>query len=337
MRRRDFIALAGASAAWPLAAKAQPARPVPRGPGGRPWRIAALVIFTQAQSDLEVLGPFRQGLADLGYVEGRDFVLEARYDDGDASRHTASAKELVRFAPDVIFAQSTPAILALRQETTSVPIISVSIDPTQLDFLVGNLARPTGNVTGLVTEGTSLVAKHCELARELVPGAKTVGIMVWALSADGGAATRTVFTTTAQTLGLTPIVVEVSHPPEIPAAFRSLRDAGANVIVVGNGSVFAADRPATVEGAAAVRLPAIYNQRGYVEAGGLISYSTLDRRITSIRVASFADRILRGARPIDLPVEQPSSFTMAVNLKTAKALGLTIPPTVLFRADIVVE
>jgi putative ABC transport system substrate-binding protein len=340
MLRRDFLVLAGAAAAaWPLAALAQQSPgPVPRAPGGRPWLIGALVAFTQAQSDYELLGPFRKGLADLGYVEGRDFSIEARFTNGDATRVPAAAEELVALNPDLILGGSSNLSTALRPLTSRIPIIS-GIAVAELEAMVGkNLARPSGNITGIVAAGTNQLGleKYCELALELVPGAKRVGILIWSLAPDGGASAREQVASAAAALKFTPVVVEVAQAPEIAAAFQSLAAARVDVVVVGNGSVFAADRSATVIAAAAVKLPTIYNQAGYPQSGGLISYGG-DRRLQSARLATFADLIFRGAKPGDIPVEQSSTPIMSINLKTAKALGFTVPPTVLFRADEVIE
>jgi putative ABC transport system substrate-binding protein len=336
MRRRDFLTLAGAAVVWPLTARAQQTQPK-RGPGGRPWLIAALIFFTKAQSDLEILGPFRMGMAALGYIEGRDYVLEARYVDGDVTRYPPMARELVELAPDLIIAEAGAGAAAAHQLTTAIPIVASGIDRVNLDLLVGkDLGHPIGNVTGLKDVFGELIVKQCELALELVPGASRVGVLLWPEFAEA-AAVRELIEQVAAARKFTPVMLDVSRLQDITPAFRALADMRIDVVVVGPSTVFAADRPLTVSGAAAVKLPAVYNQPAYVEAGGLISYSGTTRRASSARLASFANQILQGAKPSELPVEQPSDYNMAINLKTAKALGLTIPPTVLFRADIVLD
>jgi putative ABC transport system substrate-binding protein len=270
---------------------------------------------------------------DVGYLEGRDFVVEARFADGDATRLPQLARELLQLTPDLIVGDgsSVPAAAAV---TTAIPIIG-GLNPSRLDALVGkNLARPAGNVTGIATNNPLLTAKHCDLALELVPAAARMGILV--STGSDGAITRQQVAAAAGARNFTPVLIDVAEPENIAGAFRSLADASVDVVVVGAGSVFAADRPRTAAGAAAVRLPAIYNEQGYVEAGGLICYG-FDRRANNERFARYANLILTGAKIVDLPVEQTSNYLMAVNLKTAKSLGLTIPPSVLFRADIVIE
>jgi putative ABC transport system substrate-binding protein len=339
MRRRDFLALAGATAAaWSLTARAQQPRPVPRAPGGRPWLIGALVGFTVAQSDYEFLGPFRKRLTEVGYVEGRDYAIEARHTNGDATRIPPLASDVVALKPDLIFVSSSDLAVAMRTLTSTIPIIG-PVAPRDLDALVGkDLAHPSGNVTGTIDVGPAQIGleKYCELALELVPGAKRVGVLIWSLAPDGGALAREQIASAVATLTFTPVVAEVAQPSEIAAAFRSLSAEGVDVVVVGQGSVFASDRSSTVAAAAAAKLPTIYNEAGYPQAGGLISYGG-DRRIGSARFAPLADLILRGAKPGDIPVEQFSTPIMSINLKTAKALDITIPPAVLFRADEVIE
>jgi putative ABC transport system substrate-binding protein len=297
-----------------------------------------LIGFTGAQSDYEFLGPFRQRMTELGYVEGRDYAIEARHTNGDATRIAPMANEVVALKPELILVSSSMLAVAMRTLTSTIPIIG-PVATADLDALVGkDLAHPSGNVTGTIDVGPGQIGleKYSELALELVPGAKRVGVLIWSLAADGGALAREQITSAVASLKFTTVVVEVAQPSEIAAAFRSLAAAGVDVVVVGSGNVFSADRASTAAAAAAVKLPTIYNQAGYPQAGGLISYGG-DRRIGSRRFASLADLIFRGAKPGDIPVEQFSTPIMSVNLRTAKALGITIPPTVLFRADEVIE
>jgi putative ABC transport system substrate-binding protein len=334
MRRRDFLAMTSAVAVTLVGVPAwAQQRPVPGAPGGRPWLIAFLVTQTKVQSDRDSLGPFLKGMQELGYVEGRDFVVEARYADGDITRVPALAKQLVDLQPDLIVGDGN-GVPAAAAATTTIPIVG-GINPSTLEAQVGNnLARPSGNVTGIATSNPLLTAKHCDLALELVPGAARIGILV-STGADASI-TRQQVAAASEARKFTPVLIDVAQPENIAGAFRLLADSRVEVVVVGAGGVFAADRPRTAAAAAAAGLPAIYNEQGYVEAGGLICYG-FDRRANNERYARYANLILTGAKIADLPVEQTSNFLMAINLKTAKSLGLTIPPSILLRADLVIE
>lgn len=336
MKRRDFLLLSGAAAgAWPLLAHAQQSPP-PRAPGGRPWLIGAFITQTEAQSELESVGPFGKALAALGYVRGRDFVIEARFANGDATRYPALAKEVLALSPDLIFV-STGGAANVAGLTSSIPIIATSIEEDAVAPLIGSLARPNKNVTGLFTQPyPDQIAKNCEVAVELIPGAKRVGVLLWSLQPGGTGSSREQAVAAADALKVVPMMIEVAQPVDIAAAFKSFAESRADVVVVGNGNAFSADRQLTVAAATAVRMPAVYNNLGYAQAGGLLSYGG-DRRQSSIRLASYADLIFRGAKPGDLPIEQSSSRSLAINLKTARSLALTVPPTLLFRADVVIE
>jgi putative ABC transport system substrate-binding protein len=335
MRRRDLLVLGTAAAVgWPLTGWAQQAQPV-RGPGGRPWLIGALLGPIKPQGDRESLEPFIAGMAKLGYVQSRDYTIGVRYAEGDNTRLPALARELVDLRPDIIFTGSQ--VIEAAAATSTIPILSGNITPEHIEPVIGkNLARPTGNVTGIAVDLARLTGKHCDLALELVPGATRVGVLVYPLNAANAATVREQVVAAANARKFTPILIDVPQPQEVLAAFHTLAGAGVDAVVVGPGNAFSSNRANTAAAAAAVGLPATYNEQGYVEAGGLISYG-YDRKGNYERLAGFAVQIFAGGKPSDLPVEQTSNYVMAINLKTAKALGLAIPPTVLFRADIVID
>jgi putative ABC transport system substrate-binding protein len=340
MRRRDFLVLAGATAAaWPLAARAQQqARPVPRAPGGRPWIIGFLTTETEAESEASSLGPFRRGLADLGYAEGRDFALVVRYARGDLTVLPRLAREMVGLSAQVLLTNGVNALAALQEARATVPIVTyiggAGIN-TMVPTLIGNVARPVGNVTGIINDSLTLSGKHCDLALEIVPNAKRIGALASATTPDASKGIRDAVGAAAATRGFEAVFIDVASGPEVAGAFRALADRRVDFVVVGSGMVFG-DRSIATRAAAAAGLPAIYNEQGYVDQGGLISYG-FNRAATFARLASFAELILSGVPVADIPAEEVSTWTMAINLKTAKSLGLTIPPTVLFRADVVIE
>jgi putative ABC transport system substrate-binding protein len=336
MRRRDFIALTVAAAAFPHVGSAQQSQTVRRAPGGRPWLIAALVNVTQAQSDIDWLGPFRKGLSALGYVGGRDYVIEARFTGGEAARNVPYARELVALAPDMVVVANGDVATAVYEVTKTIPILAGNLSPASFDSLIGkSLAHPAGNVTGISSDTRTLVGKHFDLALELVPALKTIGVLQYALASDA-TEQRALVTAAANARMLACVTADVNTIVDLAPAYQLLARSGAQVVVVGPSNLLSADRARTAAAAATAKLPAIYNAVDYVTAGGLICYG-FDRGGAFERLAKYADRIMAGAKPADLPVEQTSNYLMAINLKTAKSLGLTIPPTVLFRADQVIE
>jgi putative tryptophan/tyrosine transport system substrate-binding protein len=279
---------------------------------------------------------FRQGLRDLGYVEGRNVVIEYRDAEGKLERFPALAAELVALKVDLIVAPSTAAAMAAAQATKSVPIVSVVIPvPSEL---ATTLARPGGNVTGLAFFSPELVGKCLELLKQAVPGITKVAVL-WQ---PGGLDERTekdrlkVAEVSARALGMRLQFVEARGPADIDRAFSDMTRARAGALTVLTGTMFFHERKRLVDLAATNRLPAVYPWRDGVDAGGLMAYGAhlpdLHRR-----AATYVDRILKGTKPADLPVEQPTKFELAINLKAAKALGLTIPQSVLARADHVVE
>ncbi len=328
LRAALTVVLALGLLAAPLAAEAQQAAKIAR--------IGYLSINLAANPHLREA--FLQGLRDLGYVEGRDVVIEDRSAEGKLERFPALAAELVALKVDVIVAPGTPQALAAKQATRTIPIVfTAAFDPVT-DGLVTSLARPGGNVTGLATLSSELVGKNLEQLKQAVPGVSRVAIL-WQ---PGGMGERTEkdmlkgVEVTARALGVRPQFVEARGPADFDRAFSEMTRARAGTLTVVGSSMFVSERRRLVDLAAKHRLPAVYAQRAYVDVGGLMSYGP-DVADLFRRAATYVDKILRGARPADLPVEQPTKFELVINLKTAKALGLTIPQSLLLRADQVIE
>jgi putative tryptophan/tyrosine transport system substrate-binding protein len=280
----------------------------------------------------------RQGLRDLGYVEGRNVVIEYRDAEGKLERLPALAAELVALKVDVIVTASTAAALAAKQATRTLPIVfAVAADPVT-DGLVTSLARPGGNVTGLSLLSPELVGKCQEHLKRAVPGVSRVAVL-WQPGTYGERTEKDMLKAAdvaARALGVRLQVVEARSPADFDRAFSDMTRARAGALTVLGGGMFFGERRRLVALTAKNRLPAVYPQREYVDAGGLMAYGPSLADMYR-RAATYVDKILKGAKPGDLPVEQPTKFELVINLKTAKALGLTIPPSVLGRADHVVE
>jgi putative tryptophan/tyrosine transport system substrate-binding protein len=326
--RRDFmLALAGAAAAWPLAARAQQARKI--------FRIGYLGV---SSSSLEphYVEAFRQRLRDLGHIEGESIAIEYRWADGEDDRLPNLAAELVRLNPAIIVTTGTPSTLAAMQATKTIPIIMASSADPVAAGLVANLARPKENVTGFTILGPELEAKRLELLKQTVPSAARVAI----LRNPSNPAVVSYFEaikTASQSLRIAvDPVAEVRRADEFDDAFSAIVSARPDALAVLADRFLLAHRKRIVEFAAANRLPSMYPYREYVDAGGLISYAPSNVELFR-GAAIYVDKILKGAKPTDLPVQEPTKFELVVNLKTAKALGLTIPPTLLFTADEVIE
>ncbi|HEV8458500.1 MAG TPA: ABC transporter substrate-binding protein, partial [Methylomirabilota bacterium] len=281
---------------------------------------------------------FRQGLRDLGYVEGRNVVIEYRDAEGNVERLPALAAELVALKVDVIVVGGTPAVLAAKQATKTIPIVfTVAADPVA-DGLVTSLARPGGNVTGLSNLGPELVGKCLEQLKQAVPGVSRVAVL-WQPGAFGERTEKDMLKeaeVAARALGVRPQFVEARGPDDFDRAFSDMTRARAGALTVLLSPMFFNERRRLVDLAAKNRLPAVYQVREFVDAGGLMSYGANLADLVR-RAATYVDRILKGAKPGDLPVEQPTKFELVINLKTAKALGLTIPQSVLGRADEVIQ
>ena len=312
----------------PLAAEAQQA-----GQAARIGYLAANLTVSPHMTEA-----FRQGLRDLGYVDGRSVVIEYRDAEGKYDRLPARAAELVALKVDVIVAADTPAALAAKQATRTLPIVFIGAgDPVTIG-LVTSLARPGGNVTGLSLLAPELVGKRLELLKQAVPGVGRVAAL-WQPGFVGERTEKDMLKeveVAARALGVRLQFVEVRGPADFDRAFSDMTRARADALTVLGSAMFANERRRVVDLAAKNRLPGVYGFREYVDAGGLMAYGPNVADLFQ-RAATYADKILKGAKPGDLPVEQPTKFELVLNLKTAKALGLTIPQSVLVRADQVIE
>jgi ABC-type uncharacterized transport system substrate-binding protein len=327
MKRREFISLlGGAAAAWPCNGLAQ-------SPPKRPL-IGFLGAGSKAASARYYSG-FPLGMQDFGYVEGRDYGVENRYADGDASRLPLLAEELVRLKPDVIVAGTTNGALAAKQATASIPIVGVNLtDPVGFGLIVSE-AHPGTNVTGILFRLEGLTAKQVEIALDLMPGANNMGILV-DVDNPANMLQRREVEAAAGKLGMSITAADVRTVEEAGAAIQTLVRERASIVVVLASAMLLNARRQIASFALASRLPTVFNFREHVEDGGMISYG-IDLRQNYRRGAYFVDRILKGERPGDLPIEFPTKVELVVNATTARAIGLTIPPTLLARADEVIE
>jgi ABC-type uncharacterized transport system substrate-binding protein len=329
MNRRTFLCgLTLATLAVPLVAEAQQATKVPR--------IGYLMVDQAANPDLHEA--FRQGLRDLGYVEARNLVIEYRDAKGKFERLPALAAELVALKVDVIVAGGTPHALAAQQATRTIPIVLTGAGDPVTSGLVTSLARPGGNVTGLSNLRPDLVGKCLEQLKQAVPGVSHVAVL-WQ---PGGRSERTEkdmlkeAEVAGRALGVRLQFVEARGPADFDRAFSDMTRARAGALTVLPSTMLNNERRRLVDLAAKNQLPAVYAIREAVDAGGLMSYGPNGADMYR-RAATYVDKILKGAKPTDLPVEQPTKFELVINLKTAKALGLTIPHALLLRADEVIQ
>lgn len=325
MRRRDFVTLLGGAATWSLAARAQPA--------GKVFKIGILSLGFAGPRGSPWWQPFIDELHELNYVEGGNLLVSYLGADAHPERLPALAADLVKAKMDVIVTTGPRETLAAKRATLSIPIVfTVVADPVG-QSVVTNLARPESNVTGLTTIAPGLYQKYVELLREIVPSASRFAL-VGALYS--GSDLRPEIDKAGGVLGVTVFFVPVAGPDDFDAAFaEAKRDGAAGVIVIAD-IVTLNHRERFVQLALNYRLPGIYWDRSYVEAGGLMSYSA-DFKELRRRAAHYVDKILKGAKPGDLPVEQPTKFQLVINLKTAKTLGLVLPPSFLLRAEEVIE
>ena len=282
------------------------------------------------------LKAFRRGLRDLGYVEGQSIALEYRSVDGEEERLSALAAELVRLKVDIILAQGEQAVRAAQHASGTIPIIFPDVpDPVGLG-LVASLARPGGNITGLTFQDPGLIGKRLELLKETMPGVTHVAYLWHAGFSSASARWLQETETAARALGLQLHSVEVRAPYRFDQAFATMAEAHADALITMPSAEFLRHCPQIVALAAQTRLPGLFPHRGFAEEGGLMAYGP---SITAnfYRAATYVDKILKGAKPADLPVEQPMTFELVINLKTAQALGFTIPSTILFLADEVIR
>jgi putative ABC transport system substrate-binding protein len=325
MRRRAFITFLGGAAAWPVAARAQQTQKLP---------TIGFLGSSTASAESQRVAAFVQRLRELGWIEGRTVAIEVRWAEGRNERYADIAAEFVRLKVDVIVTQGTATVIAARQATSVIPIVFAgAADPVGND-LVASLARPGGNVTGLSNQSTDLAAKRLELLREIVPAFGRVAIMGNVGNPAIVLEMREV-QAAARMLGLEVAILEIRRAEDIASAFPALQ-VRADALYVAADPLLGTNRIRINTLALGARLPTMHDFREYVEAGGLMSYGP---NLVDVfrRSADFVDKILRGRKPGDIPVEQPTKFDLVVNLTTAKALGLTISESFLSRADEVIE
>jgi len=311
----------------PLAPEAQPPTHV--------HRIGALSGFGPTPGRDPFVEAFLEGMRALGYVEGQNLVLEYRAAAGHHERFPALAAELVQLKPEVIVTQGTPAALAAKDATTTIPIVMVGVGDPVGSGLVASLARPGGNITGLSVLVPELVGKQLEFLKDVLPSVSRVAVL-WNPANPAHALMVREADMAAQQLGVELHRVEARGPDAFDSAFAAMTSAHAGALLVLVDTVFSEHRRRLAELAAMSHLPTMHQNRALVEAGGLISYAASPPDLWR-HGATHVDKILKGAKPADLPVEQPTKFELVINLKTAKELGLTIPPTLLFQADEVIK
>jgi putative ABC transport system substrate-binding protein len=324
MKRREFITLFGGAAAWPLRARAQRGR-----------RLIGVLAAASPQSAAPQTEAIDEALRELGYVEGGDYEIVRKWAYGVMDRLPLLAQELVALGPDVIIAAPTPAIVAVRAVTKTIPIVSFMIADEIRLGLAASHARPGGNVTGLLMRLEGMVGKQIEIALQTVPNATEVGAVYNPTSADA-AIQRRETEAASSAIGVTILYEEARSPVEVEPAFRRLEREHVGVVAVLYDALFFQERKRISDLVAALRLPTIYSARDHVTDGGLISYG-VSLRANAHRMGWYIDRIFRGALPGDLPLEFPTKLELVINLKTAKALGLEIPAALLARADEVIE
>jgi putative ABC transport system substrate-binding protein len=329
IKRRDFITLLGGAAAWPLAARAQQ--------GDRVWRIGVLMQGDENDPVTKArISAFTQALAGLGWTDSRNMRMDLRWYGGDNNRIRALAQELVGLQPDIIVTAATPATVAVERETQTIPIVFVNVGDPVASGLVARLDRPSGNITGFALLEASLGGKWLELLSEIAPGLKRAAIM-FNPDTSPASAYMPSLETAAGSLKVVSIIAHVHSDAEIETAIMALgREPGGGLVVMPSGAFTVAHRAPIISAAARNNVPAVYFQSSFVRDGGLLSYGA-DPVDLFRRAATYVDRILRGEKPGDLPVQFPTKYEMIVNLKTAKALGLNVPQSMRLLADEVIE
>jgi putative tryptophan/tyrosine transport system substrate-binding protein len=329
MKRREFIAGLGAAAVWPIAVQAQ-----------QPEGVRHIGVLMNVVKDdpggLADVAAFRQGLAELGWVEGRSIDIEFRWPGGDIQRAQTFAKELVGLRPDVLIGRSTPTTAALKQETNTIPIIFVSVtEPVEQGF-VQSLPRPGGNITGFTNFEASIGGKWLQLLKEVDPRIVRVAVIYNPQTAPfAGLFLRSV-QSAAPTFAVEAVAMPVQNDADIEAALTMFAGRPAGGLIGIPDSFTGEHRALIIALAARHRLPALYSTLSFTPSGGLMAYS-VDTRDLMQRAAAYVDRILKGANPAELPVQQPAKFQLSINLKAAKAIGLDLAPTLVARADEVIE
>ena len=329
MRRREFITLlSGAAAAWPLAARAQQ--------GERMQRIGVLMDLAENDPEGQVrIAAFLQGLAQLGWTDGRNVRIDTRWTAGDADRTRRQAAELIALAPDIVVATGTPTLGPLQQTTRTVPIVfMMTVDPVGGGF-VDSLAQPGGNTTGFMLFEYGMGGKWLELLKEIAPRVTRVGVLRDPAVSSGHAQFGAI-QSVAPSLGAEVSPINLRDSPEIERGVAAFARSANGGLIVTTSTLANVHRDLIVTLAARHKLPAVYGARYFVIGGGLMSYGP-DRIDQSQRAAGYVDRILKGEKPADMPVQAPTKYETVINLKTAKALGLEVPPTLLARADQLIE
>ena len=325
MRRRDFIRLlGGAAVGWPLQAHAQPKIP----------RIGFMGNSTAAL-ETNLVDAFREGLRDLGYEEGRNIVIEYRWADGNYDRFPALVAELIAAKVDAIVTAGTPAALAVKKATTTVPLVMVAVGDPVGTGLVPSLARPGGNLTGLSSIAPDLEGKRLQLLREIVPALSHVAMFVNSLNPFHISSMKQA-RAAAQAMGIKLQLHDIRKSEDLDDAFAAIRKERPDALLILADRVFLHNRERMMDFTREQRLPNVNAYKELVEVGGLMSYGPSYEDMHK-RAAIYVDKILKGAKPADLPIEQPSKFTFIINLKTAKALGVTVPSQLLGLADQLIE
>ena len=330
MNKREFIAILGGAAAWPLVARAQ--QP------DRVWRIGVLMAHSESDPEFNAyLTAFREGLQKLGWTEGRNIQIAARWGAlDDAESRQQSAKELIALQPDLILTQNTPPTASMLQQTRTIPVIFVVVaDPVGSRF-VESLARPGGNATGFTVMEPTISGKWLELLKEIAPHVKRAGFLFNPATAPYVKYYLDPFNAAAASLGVEAIAAPVNDRSEIESVVAAQsRESNSGLLLIPDGFLNV-HRAEIVLLAARYRLPTVYPWRFFAELGGLLSYGSEQRDMFRV-AAAYVDRILRGEKPADLPVQAPTKYELVINLKTAQALGLAVPPSLLARADEVIE
>jgi putative ABC transport system substrate-binding protein len=327
MRRRAFIAATAAAAAWPLVARTQPVA-----------KVARIGVLNPGGVDTPTTGAFYEGLKALGYVEGQNIVIERRYADWNPDRYLQFAAELAQLKVDVIVVISTTPARAAKQATSTIPIVVAGMADPVGDELIANLARPGGNITGTTFLGPELIAKRFGLLKEAIPGLVRVAAL-WHPSAYGKRTMAGLLQLTeasASALGLQLQLVQADDPNDIDGAFAAMTKGRAEAFILLPSPMLFTEYKRIVKLAADTRLPAMYAAREFADAGGFMAYGANLADVFR-RAAPYVDKILKGAMPADLPVEQPTKFEFVINAKTAKSLGVPLPPHLLAIADDVIE
>jgi putative tryptophan/tyrosine transport system substrate-binding protein len=324
MKRRDFITLLGGAATWPLAARAQ-----------QSGKLHAIGLLSVGSMTTGVFAAFHDGLRELGWIEGKNLLIERRFAENRIERLPDLAAELVRLNVDVIVGFGTPPPLAAKRATTTIPIVMAAAGDPVGSGLVASLARPGGNVTGMSLMAPDLAGKRLELLKELVPRLARVAV-IWNAANPYPALVFKETQAAGRTLGIEVQSLEVRGSNDFDGAFEAARRQRPEALITVEDPLTITHRKLIVDFTAEQRLPAVHGVREFVAAGGLLSYgASLDDLFR--RAAGYVDKILKGVKPADLPVLQPTKFELVINLKTAKALGLEVPPMLLARADEVIE